>query len=531
MAETAEQLKQRVDELRRNRTFTNERIDVLNDAAWQLRFVDTQHAARVSTEALQYAARNHYERGRGYALLTAGWCQYLTSQYGKAEQTLSESRKILNHLRDDAGIATVMNALATTKQRMGRPEQVVEDYSFALNLRKKKNDRAGASAILDNLGVFYSRLGEHSQALDYHYQALAAAIESRAYTSQIHICLNLGDLLWRVGEATRAIGYSEKALSLSKEHSYLFTEGAALVNLGEAYYSQRKYHEALDYFWRGLAILENTDSFEAQAGTLCNIGNVYVKMGDWRRAVNNFSQALQISQQIGSRHYESETLLHLGLLYQQLGDLREGAEFLNQALEISQKLEAKEILYKANLALSEVYETQNKMQAALVHHKEFHRIWSEVHGAAAASQIQRLLVRNQLSGSLFGKPFLSGRYQTEDHVALLREADALPPTQKLRQVIEFITDNPEENLAISKLADLAALSQRHFQRSFKQLTSKTPHQFVLEQRLERAKLLLETTRLPLVEVALRCGFASQSHLTSQFRLSTGKTPGQFRRPR
>jgi AraC family transcriptional regulator len=57
----------------------------------------------------------------------------------------------------------------------------------------------------------------------------------------------------------------------------------------------------------------------------------------------------------------------------------------------------------------------------------------------------------------------------------------------------------------------------------------TPHRFVLRRRIDRAKRLLSETDTPLVEIALNCGFASQSHFASVFRRHVDVMPSRFRK--
>jgi AraC family transcriptional regulator len=56
----------------------------------------------------------------------------------------------------------------------------------------------------------------------------------------------------------------------------------------------------------------------------------------------------------------------------------------------------------------------------------------------------------------------------------------------------------------------------------------SPYQYLLQQRVERAKQLLKQTNQPIVEIALDCGFSSHSHLSKQFRQLAGMTPKAFR---
>ena len=99
---------------------------------------------------------------------------------------------------------------------------------------------------------------------------------------------------------------------------------------------------------------------------------------------------------------------------------------------------------------------------------------------------------------------------------------------KLRRVQEFINENLEEDLSLAEIAAVADLSQYHFARSFRKTTGFTPQQFLMQQRIERAKDLLAKDDLPIVEISLRTGFKNQSHFTTLFRKYTKFTPKLWR---
>jgi AraC-like DNA-binding protein len=102
------------------------------------------------------------------------------------------------------------------------------------------------------------------------------------------------------------------------------------------------------------------------------------------------------------------------------------------------------------------------------------------------------------------------------------------PAYKLRRVLEFIETNIDQSLALEDLAASAAVSPFHFHRQFKRSTGVTPHRYIVQVRMERAKSLLSKSELPLAEVAAQVGFADQSHFTSTFRRSTSMTPRSYR---
>ncbi|MBD0390270.1 MAG: helix-turn-helix transcriptional regulator [Nostoc sp. C3-bin3] len=117
------------------------------------------------------------------------------------------------------------------------------------------------------------------------------------------------------------------------------------------------------------------------------------------------------------------------------------------------------------------------------------------------------------------------RYSSHSHQPI-RSFDGLVPHQ-LRQVTDYINDNLEQDLGLEELAAIAQLSQFHFSRSFKRSMGLSPHQYVIRQRVERAKQLLKQGKMSICEVAIACGFTHQSHLNRHFKRLTGVTPKTF----
>jgi len=99
---------------------------------------------------------------------------------------------------------------------------------------------------------------------------------------------------------------------------------------------------------------------------------------------------------------------------------------------------------------------------------------------------------------------------------------------KLKQIQDYIEEHLAEDIAIEDMAALVPMSQFHFARAFKAATGETPHKYLIQRRMERAKVLLTVTPLAIAEVAYRVGFSNQSHFTTHFRKATGVTPKAYR---
>lgn len=98
----------------------------------------------------------------------------------------------------------------------------------------------------------------------------------------------------------------------------------------------------------------------------------------------------------------------------------------------------------------------------------------------------------------------------------------------LRIVEDLIEANIDNKLTVSQLAHHCHLSVAYFARAFKKSAGQSPHAYVLERRLARARDLLQNTKQDLTDIALATGFASHAHMTSAFVAKLGAVPSRLR---
>ncbi len=103
----------------------------------------------------------------------------------------------------------------------------------------------------------------------------------------------------------------------------------------------------------------------------------------------------------------------------------------------------------------------------------------------------------------------------------------LPP-YRLKVLDAYIAANLEEPLTLAQLAAQVEMNLYYFARLFKASTGKSPHQYVLEKRLERARQLLLETGESVIQIAFATGFKEPSHFTKVFSRHVGATPTQYR---
>ncbi len=99
---------------------------------------------------------------------------------------------------------------------------------------------------------------------------------------------------------------------------------------------------------------------------------------------------------------------------------------------------------------------------------------------------------------------------------------------RIRELQQWIMDNLGEDLSVPELAARAYMSERNFSRVFAREVGETPAAFVERARLDRARLLLETTELQLADVAARCGFGTVETLRRTFGKRLRTNPSDYR---
>ena len=99
---------------------------------------------------------------------------------------------------------------------------------------------------------------------------------------------------------------------------------------------------------------------------------------------------------------------------------------------------------------------------------------------------------------------------------------------RLRKIKKFVQAKVEDDLTLIEMAQAVDLSPAHFSRMFHKSTGETPHQFVLRNRIERAKEMLSGAEARVLDVAVACGFKTQQHFARVFRRICGTSPTEYR---
>jgi AraC family transcriptional regulator len=155
------------------------------------------------------------------------------------------------------------------------------------------------------------------------------------------------------------------------------------------------------------------------------------------------------------------------------------------------------------------------------------------HLAAILHAMRADLSDGSPAGRLYGEAlahalavYLVGRYGVRS-AASSRPRGGMP-ARRLRRVLDYVGENLTRDLGVRELARVAGMSSHYFSELFRKSVGRSPHQYVLSKRIERAKQSLRNPRRSVLEAGLSAGFANPSHFARVFRRVVGATPRQFR---
>ena len=158
-------------------------------------------------------------------------------------------------------------------------------------------------------------------------------------------------------------------------------------------------------------------------------------------------------------------------------------------------------------------------------------IWTCAGGTAALDMMLSLIGRDndeELVNRVCEQALTDRVRNPHDRQRLPLRARLGVQNAKVISIIEFMEANISEPLSLVEIADYVGLSRRQIERLFQSQMGRSPARYYLEVRLDRARHLLRQSTIPVVDVAIACGFVSASHFSKCYREMYGKSPLQER---
>lgn len=155
------------------------------------------------------------------------------------------------------------------------------------------------------------------------------------------------------------------------------------------------------------------------------------------------------------------------------------------------------------------------------------------HISALVLEMMADLDDNSPAGTIYGESvanalavYLLNRYAVRRVTPAIYKGGL--PGNRLKRVLDYIAAYLGENMSLAQLAAIVGMSPHYFSELFKQSTGRAPHNYILLQRIERAKQQLRDPKRSIIDAGLDAGFQNPSHFARMFRKLEGTTPSTYR---
>ncbi len=321
-----------------------QKVDAMNQLAFEIRNSDTQQAITLSKDAQKISLKINYPNGNATALTNEGFCYVQITNYELALEKLFEALRVFKELENERGIAQVHYNLALVYFRFSDFNSGLDHITKALSYYQKINEPAEIARCYFQMGFLYHSLNDNTSAIEYMIQCL---------------------------ELNRAL--KNKA-----------GEAAALMGLGQGNLQEKKYEKSREYLLESLAIRKEIKDWRGYAASLNAYMTLCLETGKFEEAEQVSLQGIKLATELSDKMGISRFMLDLGKIYFRQDKVEEAERMLLEAKEIAEKINLRMALVPAHLAISELYKSKKDYEKALYHYQQYHKVREEMMNVDAA---------------------------------------------------------------------------------------------------------------------------------------------------
>jgi len=374
-----------------------EKIDDLNQHAWEVRVTDLPKSFELSQESVKLARTINYPKGLAEGLRSLGFSYVRFSKNDEAAPLLKESLSLYQSLNDLKGQAVIYEYLGIIERNWGNLGASLDLLLKANELVLQINSQEIEITCSYQLGVTYKHLGDHENALDYLYKTLSLAKKMNFALMEAYATNIIGSIYFDNGNYNQALDCYQQGLIIRRQSHDKWGEAGSLDNIGFTYLKLNDLDKAIDHCKQSLAICQASGDKKGEANALLHLGEIYEQAGDIKQAAGFSNKSLEIRKERGDKRGETEVLLFLAELYKNRNDVEDHQifEWLSNALKIADEVKAQDLLSKTHFNLHEYYQQKGNFKESLAQLEAHFQIENELHKNSINQKIANLEISHK----------------------------------------------------------------------------------------------------------------------------------------
>ncbi len=342
-----------------------ERVEVLNDLAWELKEDKPQKARNFLENAAQLAAKLNYPKGEAQAYNNRGVLENIHANQNEAILFFQKALPLREKINDEKGIAALYNNIGNVYEDKRDYVSALGEYKKSLAILENSQEEKRIARVRYNIGLLHERMGNYYEAQDELLEYLKIVERQNDKEGLANAYTILGHIKSELEFFAEAENHYQKALALRKEIGEEKEIADALLNLGNNYGDLEKHKEALVLYQQALKIYKKGDFLEEKSNALNNIGVAYKDLGNFSLSLKNFDAALQIRQQLEDKRGIMETYNGIGDVKRRQKDGQMALAYAQKYLAIAEEIKDDKFIQKAYKDLALTYEMLGDYKKAL----------------------------------------------------------------------------------------------------------------------------------------------------------------------
>ena len=327
-----------------------EKIDLLTDLCWELKYSDQAEALNYGLEGLDLARTFSETEKEAELLKNIAVAHHLKSDYEHSKKYCNQALELFIEQKNTIGIASITNLLGLTYSNQGYFTKALEAFNKSITLYDAIGDTTRIIAVEANIGNVYLQKGEYQKAIPLYERIIADARQKEDQQKLGLNIFNLGMVYTKLGNYPKALNllYESSNIHLSLKNHILWVK--TQNEIGLIFRRLEMIDEAIALYLPALKKAKELDNNNLIASISNNLGLCYFHKDQFEKALEFFDSSLKIRQTLNVINV-GHILNNIGRSYEALGKNEQALNFFNRALETNSrlKLESNEALDWSNL--------------------------------------------------------------------------------------------------------------------------------------------------------------------------------------
>ena len=289
-----------------------------------------------AVEAKNLAEKLNFSVGKALAFKNMGLGYYYKGDYVASIEKFQESLKTYEDIKDETGVANILNNMAAIYGEQGNEEKGLEYSLRSLSISEKLGNKLRILSALNTIaGIYFNKETTKPKALEYLLRGLSLSEETGDSIALGTFSENIGEIYQDKDSFDKAISYFERSIKVlgnSANSSFAYT------GIGKVYQKQGKFDEALKYLNKGLQIAEELKSKPFMVKSLSGLGKIYFLKKEYSTSLKNYQRAATIAAEINAAPELKDIYQDMATAYSVTGDYKNAYTYKTRYADVKDTL-------------------------------------------------------------------------------------------------------------------------------------------------------------------------------------------------